>query len=254
MQARIFEGSIILPFNILNGPGGVLDPDGCARAVQHIDRADFFDAPIIEPKLAGLCTPHAGVETHLRGIQRIEIEADLAPIGRGWQPKLAWRQFPVSRQDEHFKRVGWLQSFGFHPERYPVSAMRLQLHRLHNAAMAVLIGSEILEPQGGLAAVLHLRIEKPDYAGLLVKIEALELVAIVFLESTVLPRNRSRNEPRFAIGDCERRIQNRQTLRQIPVMRQDATAVANGKEGRDEFEMVRLADALNGGQTPEIIR
>ena len=177
--------------------------------MKHIDRPDFLDAPIIQPELASLAAPKPGIKPDGPKLRLLKSIVDFPPVRSCRRHvKFARRQFAVA-VCQHFdvKRVRRLQPFGLDPKRQPVTAMRLDMDGLHHAAVAILVGGEILQPDRRAAAVFDFGIGKTDFARLIVKIVAFECVAVEILKPAVFELDRiCRRQVRLVALDQKRRI------------------------------------------------
>src|SRR5689334_17588701 len=120
--------------------------------------------------------------------------------------------------------------------------------------MPVLVSGEILQPYGRFAAMFDFAIGKADLAGLVMKVERLEVVPGKVFKPTVEQSDGiARNEARLRPLHDKRDVNNGQTFGQIAVMRQGATAIANREEGRNEFKAVILTSLFDLVEAAKVI-
>ena len=62
-----------------------------------------------------------------------------------------------------------------------------------------------------------------------------------------------RGQARLAVVDHQRRVNHRQALRQIGIVRQGSSAVADGEKGGDQFQMILLAGLPDLIEAAEVI-
>jgi hypothetical protein len=254
-ECGILQRRIIPAFRV--SYRSVFAPHANRRAgpVQDVQRADFFEREIIQPELASPASPYAGIQADGREIEAVEQHRQLAPIAAGRHVKVVGRQRPVAREHLNLECPNRIQAFRFQPHADAVAAMRLDLHLLHHAAMTVRIGAEVLHPQRRLAAVFRVRVLKADLPRLVVEPEALELIPRELLKAPVGKTRRLVGQQAcFAAVHLEHSILDWQALGQLPVVRQRGPAVADGKDGRNQFQVVSFARSADLVQTPKVVR
>src|SRR5580765_1425153 len=98
----------------------------------------------------------------------------------------------------------------------------------------------------------HSLVPETDFAGFVMEREARSLLALELLEASIDERRRFfGSESGLSSLDDEKRLLYRQTLRQVPVVRQRAPAVANREYCRDQLDLFAFANLLYGIQVPE---
>ena len=147
VKIRILQRRIILAFSINHRAVLAAHGHGCAGPPEHVNRADLFDAPVVQPKLAGFAAPKPRIKRDLVIVEAVEEHRQLPPVAGGGHVKLARRQLPLARQHQHAQGIRRLQALGLHPERKPVTAMWLHPDRLHYPPMSVRVGGKILQAQ-----------------------------------------------------------------------------------------------------------
>src|ERR1700747_3353400 len=98
-------------------------------------------------------------------------------------------------------------------------------------------------------------VDKTDFSGLIAKIEAFNIVAGEFFESAVFELNGvGFGQAGQAFLDQEGSRIHRESFGQVPIMRENATAVADGKNRGNEFQVVVFATLFNLIQALEKFR
>ena len=118
--------------------------------------------------------------------------------------------------------------------------------------MAGLVHAEVFQPQRRPAAMKRLGVDKAHLTRLIVKCVAFEAVsAIAFKSAVYYPHRIDGHEPGLAVVDDKRGVANRKPFGQIAVMGQQRAAVADGKDCRDQLDIVvpaRLADFVEAAE------
>ena len=162
----------------------------------------------------------------------------------------------VLGQRQHLKTIRRREVFGLDPYAHAVNAVRLDVDRLRDAPMAMLVRLEIFHPQRCFAAMFHLGIDEADFPRHVLEIEIRHRIPFFDLFKIAVGDLDSRvgDKRGFILGHAEGGVLHAEPLRQVFIEAQGGVAIADREAGGDEFDAELLAGFLQVLEPAEVIR